>query len=589
MTPGIKQINDNSKIVDSPPTSPGRSQSEPPTVIGMGREVNASYPCESLFLKKLPIEIKYKIIDYLDLPTVALLKRTCSGLYDVIEEGDVMAKAWYRWFSSAHQAQLKAVISTKDKDQISDWLGRFTNDKALIKSLVERRESDEFPAIFYFTISELMSECKAFKLVEKGEISHDSEIRSATFSGDGRHVVTMSTKVDDHTVKISGRDISGSWGVKTSFFHTDLINSATFSPDCNHLVTASDDGTAKIYGHSADGSWKAKVTITHDSMVSSAIFSPGGTLVVTASYDNTAKIYGLEANGSWVPKAGISHDDSILSATFSADGRYLITTAGGADSAKIHSQEDDGSWLETGSIPDISHVTFATFSHDGAHVLTIGKMPENDPMMFPPSSLDFPYMVKICGQKADGSWEAQADIRHSSWVISASFSPDSSHIVTASIGGTVKICGQKADESWEPKAIFFHKGLVTSATFSADGCHLVTASHDKTVKVYGLKAGGNWEEQVTIAHDAEVDSAFFSADGRHVVTASRDKTAKIIGQQIDGSWVVKASISHQGEVNSASFSADCCHVVTASEDGTAKITEIRGSLVSPEPAQSGGD
>ncbi|WP_257281725.1 WD40 repeat domain-containing protein [Endozoicomonas sp. ISHI1] len=584
MTPGIKQINDNSNIVDSP----GQPQSEQTTATGMGREITASYQCESL-LKELPKEVKYKVIDYLDLPTVTLLKRTCSELSDVIEEGDVLAKAWYHRFPSVHQAQLKTVISKKDNNQLSDWLGRFTNDKALIKSLVERRESDEFPAIFYFTITRLMSECKAFELVEESEISHGGiGIESATFSGDGRHVVTKTNAIGHDIAKISGQDISGSWDVKANIVHTGLINSATFSPDCNHLVTASDDHKAKIYGHSADGSWKEKVTITHDHVVSSAAFSPDGTLVVTASYDHTAKIYGLEANGSWVPKARISHEIWILSATFSADGRYVITTPGRSDRVKIHGQQDDGSWLETGSIPNDSRVTFAALSPDGAHVLIIGKMPENDPLMFPPPSLDPPYTVKIYGQKADGFWEPEADIRHFSSVISASFSPDSSHIVTATIRDTVKVFSQKGDGSWEPKAIICHEDLVTSATFSASGRHLVTASFDKTVKIYGLK-DGVWKEKATIAHDGEVNSAVFSADGRHVVTASVDKTAKIIGQQIDGSWVVKASISHQDEVNSATFSADCCHVVTASQDGVAKITEIRGALVSPEPAQAGSD
>ncbi|WP_257281724.1 WD40 repeat domain-containing protein [Endozoicomonas sp. ISHI1] len=583
MTPGIKQINDNSNIVDLP----GQPQSELITGTSMGREITASYQCESL-LKELPKEVKYKVIDYLDLPTVTLLKRTCSELCDVIEEGDVLAKAWYKRFSSAHQAQLEAVISTKDKNQLREWMGRFTNDKALIKSLLERRESDQFPAIFYFTISRLMSECKAFELVEQGEISHGGiGIESATFSADGRHVVTKTITVGHNIAKISGQDISGSWDVKANIVHTGLINSATFSPDCNHLVTASDDHTARIYGYSADGSWKEKVTITHDHMVSSATFSPDSTLVVTASYDRTAKIYGLEANGSWVPKSRIFHEGSILSATFSADGRYLITR-GRADKLKIHGQEDDGSWLETGSIPNDSHVTFAAFSPDGAHVLTIGKMPENDPLMFPPPSLDPPYTVKIYGQKADGFWEPKLGIHHFSEVISASFSPDSSHILTATIRYTVKIFGQKGDGSWEPKAIICHEGLVTSATFSASGRHLVTASFDKTVKIYGLK-DGVWKEKASIAHDGEVNSAVFSADGRHVMTASVDKTAKIIGQQIDGSWVVKASFSHQDEVSSATFSADCCHVLTASEDGTAKITEIRGALVSPEPAQAGSD
>ncbi|WP_257291664.1 WD40 repeat domain-containing protein, partial [Endozoicomonas sp. ONNA1] len=548
MTPGIKQINDNFEIVDSPPASPMCSRSDSPTGIGMGREITASYQCESL-LEQLPLEIKYKVIDSLNLPAVALLKRTCSKFYNAIKEGDALAKAWYQRFPSALQAQLKRVISTKDNNQLSDWLGQFTNDEVLIKSLIQRRKSDQFPAIFYFTITELMSKCETFEWVGKGEISHGGEIRSATFSGDGRHVVTVSSAFGEDTAKISGQDINGSWYVKTSCFHTDLINSATFSPDGNHLVTASYDCTARIYSLEADGSWQEKETITYDRPVSSATFSPDSTLLLTASYGRTAKIYGLEANGSWVPKASISHRGSVCSATFSVDGCYVITCTGSANGVKILSQEEDGSWLENATVPYDNHATSATFSYDGTHVLTVGVMPEYGRFNDTPSNRDGTHMVKIYGHKTDGSWELKADIRHSSWVTSADFSTDGSHIVTASVDGTAKIYGLKADGSWESKTTIRHGSSVPSVTFSADSRHLLIASQNKTVKIYGLK-DGVWNEKASITHDGEVNSAVFSTDSRHVVTASKDKTAKIIGQQLDGSWVVKASISHQGEVNS---------------------------------------
>ncbi|WP_257287591.1 F-box/WD repeat-containing protein, partial [Endozoicomonas sp. SESOKO2] len=538
MTPCTQQINDNSNIVDSAPTSPGRSQSEPPTVIDMGREITASYPCESLLLKTLPKELKYEVIAHLDLPNVAVLKRTCSELCDVIEEGDVLAKAWYGRFSSAHRAQIKAVISTKDNNQLSDWLGQFTNDEALIKSVVGRRESDGFPAFFFFTISQLMSECKAFKLVEEGEISHGSGIKSASFSVDGRHVVTKTATEGRNTAKISGQDIGGSWDVKTNILHSDVINSATFSLDGHHLVTASDDRTAKIYAHEADGTWEVKVTITHGSRVNSAEFSPDGTFLVTASADSSARIYGQEANGLWLPKASISHEDSVFSASFSANGRYLITR-GNDDKSKIYGLEDDGSWLEKSTIalPHDCHVELASLSPDGAHVLTVGQMTVVGEVYHFPSVCDD--TVKIYGQKDDGSWEVKADIRHNERICSATFSPDGNHVVTASDDGSAQIYSKKADGSWERKANIRHQKSVRSATFSPDGRHVVTASHDKTVKIYGQNAKGVWKEKVSIAHDGEVNSAVFSIDGRHVVTACKDKTAKIIGQQIDGSWVVK--------------------------------------------------
>ncbi|WP_448217826.1 WD40 repeat domain-containing protein [Endozoicomonas sp. 2B-B] len=574
MTPEIRQINDNSKIVDSIQTHSGRSQSEPPTGIGMGRDINTSGQCESL-LEQMPLELKYKIIDSLDLPTATLLKRTCTNLKNAIKDGDILAKVWYDRFPSAHQARLETIVSALDDNQLQDWLGQFTNDEALIKSLIARRESNEFAAIFYFTISELMSKCETFKLAEKSEISHGGRVESATFSADCLHLVTKTASNGHNTAKISGYDISGSWDVKVNIFHADFINSATFSPDGNHLVTASDDGSVKIYGQQVDGSWEAKVTIVHGRKVKSAIFGPDGTFVVTASGDRSAKIYGQDANGFWVLKASLSHEGSVQSASFSTNGRYVITT-GNDNKLRIHCQEDDGSWLQTDTIAhDIDcHVFSATLSPDGTHVVTVGQMYANsmDPYPYPSVCDD---MVKIYSQNADGSWKEKADIRHNRLVNSASFSPDGSHVVTASEDGSAEIYGQKADGSWARKASIRHQRSVISATFSADGRHVVTASRDKMVKIYGLNADGVWEEKASIAHDDEVNSAIFSADGRHVVTASKDGTAKIIGQEIDGSWVEKASISHQDAVNSAAFTNDGRYVVTASDDQMVKITEIR--------------
>ncbi|WP_422138607.1 WD40 repeat domain-containing protein [Endozoicomonas sp. ALC020] len=572
MTPEIRQLNDNSKIVDSIQTPSGRSQSEPPTGIGMGRDINASGQCESL-LEQMPLELKYKIIDYLHLPTANLLKRTCSNLKNAIKDGDVLAKAWYNRFPSAHQARLETIVSTKDDNQLHDWLGQFTNDKALIKSLIQCRESCDFPAIFYFTMTELMSKCETFKLVDNGEISHAGRVALATFSDDGLHVLTRRVSAGPNTVKIFGQSISGSWDVKANIPHIDCTNSANFSTDGNHLVTASSDGTAKIYGQEADGSWEAKVTINHVREVNSAIFSPDGTLVVTASDDCNAQIYGLEADGSWVPRASIFHEGSITSANFSADGRYVITT-GNDMKLRIHYREEDGSWLFKDTITHDSNLDSAIFSPDGAHVMTIGQMFANNMDLFTPDSI-CDYMVIIYGQDSDGFWKEKADIRHFREVNSASFSPDGIHVVTASRDGMAQIYGQKADGSWQRKANIVHQKSVVSATFSVDGRHVVTASYDKTVKIYVLRADGVWKEKASIAHDDEVNSAIFSSDGRHVVTASKDKTAKIIGQEIDGSWVVKGTISHQGAVDSATFSSDVRYVLTASRDQTVKITEIR--------------
>jgi WD40 repeat protein len=65
--------------------------------------------------------------------------------------------------------------------------------------------------------------------------------------------------------------------------------SATFSPDGNHVVTASADRTARVWD-TASGQPLAP-PLEHQGAVRSAAFSPDGRRVVTASVDLTARVW----------------------------------------------------------------------------------------------------------------------------------------------------------------------------------------------------------------------------------------------------------------------------------------------------------
>lgn len=64
-----------------------------------------------------------------------------------------------------------------------------------------------------------------------------------------------------------------------------------------------------------------------------------------------------------------------------------------------------------------------------------------------------------------------------------------------------------------------HTDRVVSAVFSPDGRHVLTASFDRSARIWDLDTG---KELQSFVHEAGVNSAVFSPDGRFVLTATSD-------------------------------------------------------------------
>ena len=84
----------------------------------------------------------------------------------------------------------------------------------------------------------------------------------------------------------------------------------------------------------------------------------------------------------------------------------------------------------------------------------------------------------------------------------------------------------KPDKSTnKPLTLEGHAALVLSASFSPDGTRLVSASGDKTVKVWDAATG---QERISLeGHTGGVNSVAFSPKGMRLVSTSYDKTVKV--------------------------------------------------------------
>lgn len=406
---------------------------------------------------------------------------------------------------------------------------------------------------------------------------HSAYVYSASFSPDGRRVVTAS---QDRTARIWDADSGAPMG--EAMRHTGQVYSASFSPDGKRVVTASTDNTAQIWDSETGKPLGA--AMKHDDVVYSARFSPDGKRVVTASKDKTARIWDAET-GKAVGEV-MTHGELVFFVCFSPDGKHLVT-ASADNTARI--------WdAETGkpvgkAMTHLSIVFSARFSPDGTRVVTASDdktariwdsetglptgevMTHDDSVISARFSPDGRHVVTASSDRTARLWDAETGkpvgeaMTHGGQVNSASFSPDGKLLVTTSRDGTARIwyaeTGKPAGEE------MVHGGRVMTARFSPDGKRVVTASWDTTARIWDADTGKRVGEAMT--HGSGVYSAQLSPNGKRVVTASKDGTARVWNAETGKSG--GEAISLGATVYSASFSPDGKRVVTASEDNTARI------------------
>jgi WD40 repeat protein len=358
---------------------------------------------------------------------------------------------------------------------------------------------------------------------------HADPVRSATFSPDGRRIVTASS---DKTARLwdaaSGKEIA-------VLRHHATVASAAFSPDGTRVVTASGE-TARL--------WDAKtgkeivVLRGHDGGVLSAAFSPDGTRVVTASYDKTARLWDA-TNGKKIAVLR-GHDFPVWSAAFSPDGTRIVT-ASEDNTARLW---DAATAKEIAVLRHDAGLWNAAFSSDGTRIVTASK------------------------DKTARLWDVVTGrpiatlAGHTDWVYNAAFSPDGTGVITASWDKTARLWDAATGKEI---AVLRHDNTVWSAIFSPDGTSIVTASDDHTARLWDAATGK--EISVLRGHDNAVRSAVFSPDGTRIVTASEDHTAWLWDAAI-GKEIAVLRVS-DNRAWSAAFSPDGTRVVTASDDKTA--------------------
>jgi WD40 repeat protein len=149
-------------------------------------------------------------------------------------------------------------------------------------------------------------------------------VHAAEFSRDGSKVVGCCW--DPWWTKCYAQVWNANDGrrIGPQLMHGDGVLFASFSPDGNRVVTASEDFTAMVWDASTGR--PLIPAVEHEEKVRTASFSPDGKWFVTASADKTARVWNAETGDPLTPPLG--HLMKLTDAMFLADGRHIVTHDG---------------------------------------------------------------------------------------------------------------------------------------------------------------------------------------------------------------------------------------------------------------------
>jgi WD40 repeat protein/serine/threonine protein kinase len=341
---------------------------------------------------------------------------------------------------------------------------------------------------------------------------HTDYVTFASFSPDGTRIITASPS-----------DGAKLWKAEDPYKQPAIEDperwtvSASFSPDGTRIVTKSFDGTTVTIFDAESGAELLTLTLPMNDGIRSVSFSPDGKQIVTASLDDRRNVSDRsDAATVWDAETGDKlltiKERYIDSASFSPDGTRIVTASGSVASPHTAKVWDaiTGDRLLTIEVPGIQ---FASFSPDGTRIVTTGEQA----------------IAKI--------WDADSgellltigeDLGYVQFHVS--FSPDSTRIVSADLSSAFAKVWD-AETGTELFTLQGHSAPLMSASFSPGGTRIVTTSSDGTAKIWDAEYGA---ELLTlkgpltrIPYEASVSAncASFSPDGMRIVTAI--STAKV--------------------------------------------------------------
>lgn len=332
--------------------------------------------------------------------------------------------------------------------------------EAMIASVQTLKQLQEIGTADDRTLSQLQSIMNGVR--ERNRLQgHTSSVNSVSFSPTDQLIVSASSDLTLRLWKPDGTPLNTAKPMK----HNGEVWTVNFSPNGEYIASGGSDKIIKLW--KKDGTFIGDLK-GHESGVLYLGFSPDSNTIISTSLDKTIRLWKINPKSLKIiiqPPQIIKNTNIVRSVHFSPNGEMFVSTD---DDYNVKLWQANGSPLATFTGHSAS-VTDASFNSDNKTIISVSE--DKTIRMWKWKKDLKQFEVKTLKGKINRAFVVK-------------FSPNYQLIAVTSADGTVQLW--KTDDGTPLNPLGRHTDVVYDLSFSHDSKLLVTASRDKTVRIWSL-------------------------------------------------------------------------------------------------------
>ena len=169
---------------------------------------------------------------------------------------------------------------------------------------------------------------------------------------------------------------------------------------------------------------------------------------------------------------------------------------------------------------------------------------------------------------------------HTDNVLSVSFSPNGSMLLSSGMDRTVCVC--KVNTGERLHRFLGHKGRIRFSNWSSDGNYVASASDDSTVRIWQIEGNDDQTPQILEHGEGSVRGVAFSPNGKHIATCGKDRKIVVwVPKEDNSGWSRQYMLEgHSDWVLSVLVSPDSKQIFSSGLDKTIRVWDMETGKIS---------